>query len=62
MAEDHGVPFLGEVPMDPNLLKACEEGEAFTTLYPDSAAAKPFGEIVQGVLNATLDPSGKDSR
>lgn len=55
MARANGVPFLGEVPLDPNLLKACEEGEAFTTVYPDSPAAKPFGRIVAAVIGATPD-------
>lgn len=53
MAEAQGVPFLGDVPMDPNLLKACEQGEAFTSVYPNSNAATPFTRIVQGVLDAT---------
>lgn len=57
MAESHGVPFLGSVPMDPNLLKACEEGEAFTTVYADSPAAKPFAKIVGAVVGATPDAS-----
>lgn len=56
MAESYGVPFLGSIPMDPNLLKACEEGEAFTTEYADSPAAKPFGKIVGAVVDATPDP------
>lgn len=55
MAESYGVPFLGSIPMDPNLLKACEEGEAFTTEYADSPAAKPFGSIVAAVVDATPD-------
>lgn len=55
MAESYGVPFLGAIPMDPNLLKACEEGEAFTTIYADSPAAKPFGKIVKAVVDATPD-------
>eukprot|EP00752_Nemacystus_decipiens_P018200 g16329.t1 len=58
MAETFGVPFLGSIPMDPNLLKACEEGEAFTTEYADSPAAKPFGKIVGAVVDAT--PDAKD--
>lgn len=53
MAGSYGVPFLGKIPMDPNLLKACEEGEAFTTEYADSPAAKPFGRIVDAVVDAT---------
>eukprot|EP00904_Undaria_pinnatifida_P006265 jgi/Undpi1/2769/HiC_scaffold_14.g06146.m1 len=56
MAESYGVPFLGAIPMDPNLLKACEEGEAFTTEYKDSPAARPFGKIVDAVVEATEPP------
>ena len=55
MAESYGVPFLGKIPMDPNLLKACEDGEAFTTEYADSPAAKPFGRIVKAVVDATQE-------
>lgn len=55
MAKANGVPFLGQVPLDPNLLKACEEGEAFTTVYADSPAAKPFGRIVTAILDVTPD-------
>lgn len=55
MAKAYGVPFLGQVPLDPNLLKACEEGEAFTTVYTESPAAKPFGKIVASVIDATSD-------
>lgn len=57
MAESYGVPFLGSIPMDPNLLKACEEGEAFTTMYADSPAAKPFVQIVGAIVDATPDAS-----
>ncbi|CAM9241903.1 unnamed protein product [Ectocarpus sp. 8 AP-2014] len=57
MAESYGVPFLGSIPMDPNLLKACEEGEAFTTMYAESPAAKPFVKIVGAVVDATPDAS-----
>lgn len=59
MADSYGVPFLGAIPMDTNLLKACEEGEAFTTMYPNSPAAKPFGAIVQAVLDATPDSNSE---
>ncbi|CAM9941616.1 unnamed protein product [Discosporangium mesarthrocarpum] len=53
MAEAHGVPLLGRIPLDPNLLKACEEGEAFTEKYPSSPAAGPFERVVEALLDAT---------
>jgi Mrp family chromosome partitioning ATPase len=30
MAQQFGVPYLGHIPLDPNLLKACEEGRYVT--------------------------------
>ncbi|CAM9435796.1 unnamed protein product [Choristocarpus tenellus] len=53
MAEKYGVPYLGRIPLDPNLLKACEKGEAFTVKYPSSPAGPPFGQIVEALLIAT---------
>ncbi|KAG5189034.1 nucleotide-binding protein 1 [Tribonema minus] len=58
MAAKTGVPYLGPVPLDPNLLRACEEGRSFLEAYPMSAAAKPFAAIVDGVLKATGSAPG----
>jgi len=51
MAQKFGVPFLGKVPLDPNLLKACEAGGSFLSLYPNSTAARPLGLIVEKLVN-----------
>ncbi|KAG7374001.1 ParA family protein [Nitzschia inconspicua] len=40
MAEQYQVPYWGVLPMDPDLLQACESGKAFVEACPDSMAAK----------------------
>lgn len=55
MAKAFDVPYLGCIPMDPNLMKACEEGKSFLEVYPVSTAARQFSEIVQKVLDATTN-------
>ncbi|CAM9178582.1 unnamed protein product [Ectocarpus fasciculatus] len=60
MATDFGIPFLGSIPMDPNMLSACEKGCSFLEAFPDSPASGAFSSIVQKVVDATLsapDPS-----
>jgi len=52
MATQFQVPYLGAVPLDPNLLKACEEGKCFVQAFPDSAAASSMNSIADQVVNA----------
>ena len=40
MAEQYKVPYWGVLPMDPELLQACETGKAFVDQSPNSIAAK----------------------
>jgi len=40
MAERYNVPYWGVLPMDPDLLQACEHGRAFVEDKPESLAAK----------------------
>lgn len=40
-----GVPFLGKIPLDPDITEKCDSGEAFVAAYPSSVAAKVFDEI-----------------
>lgn len=49
MALRAGVPFLGALPIDPNLLAACEAGEAYVVKYAGSPAVAPFLEIVEKI-------------
>jgi Mrp family chromosome partitioning ATPase len=52
MAEKFAVPYLGKLPLDPNLLKACEDGVSFVEKYPSSPAASPLNAIVDGLILA----------
>jgi nitrogenase subunit NifH len=53
MAKHYQVPYLGRLPMDPNMMRACEEGKSFLETYPASAAARPFSEIIAKVVAMT---------
>lgn len=53
MARDHGIPFWGRLPMDPELLQACENGEAFVKTNPESPAAAALVDFCSKI-NKTL--------
>jgi Mrp family chromosome partitioning ATPase len=53
MAQAFGVPYLGELPMDPLLLKACEQGVGFAEAFPQSPAAPYLANIVDQIVTAT---------
>lgn len=55
MAAKYEIPYLGNLPMDPNMMKACEDGYSFLELYPDSLAAAAFTAILQKIIAATPD-------
>lgn len=46
MCKDMNVPFLGRVPIDPRLARACDEGKNYCATYPDAPGVKALGEIV----------------
>ncbi len=48
LAEETGVKFLGSVPLDPEIMKSCEEGKPFVKL--DVNSAKTFKEIVDKLI------------
>ncbi|MBN2380004.1 Mrp/NBP35 family ATP-binding protein [candidate division WOR-3 bacterium] len=48
-AADLSVPFLGAIPLDPEIVKACDEGKAYVLEHPESEAAKIIGFIIEEV-------------
>jgi len=48
-AEMLGVPFLGEVPIDPKVVVGGDSGEPIVVLDPESAAAKAFVDLARQV-------------
>jgi len=51
MADDMGVPFLGSVPIDPQISEAGDSGIAFLQRYADSSTAKLFQSLLLPVMN-----------
>ncbi len=48
LAEEMGVKFLGEIPLDPEIMKSCENGKPFVKFDFDSA--KVFRDIVDTLV------------
>ncbi len=53
LAREAGIPFLGSVPFDPALARACDRGEPFVALAPGSPAAQALTSIA-AALRAAL--------
>ncbi|HEY4642985.1 MAG TPA: Mrp/NBP35 family ATP-binding protein [Thermoanaerobaculia bacterium] len=49
-AEVLGVPFLGEVPLDPQVVVGGDSGEPIVILQPDSTAAEAFRELARTIV------------
>ena len=46
-ARDLNVPFLGRIPIDPEVVTDCDRGMPFVMAHPDSEATKAFREIAR---------------
>ena len=51
LAEESGVPFLGSIPLDPLVVRSCDNGEPFIVRHADSAAARAFRGVVERILS-----------
>jgi ATP-binding protein involved in chromosome partitioning len=49
-AEELGVPFLGRIPIDPQIVVLGDEGKAFIETHPQSEATQAFMDIVDKIL------------
>lgn len=49
-AANLGVPFLGRIPIDPQIVISGDEGKPFADIRKDSEASRAFGEIVEKIL------------
>ena len=55
MAKEMGVPFLGRIPIDPNVVESSDKGMPFVYHYSKSEAAQAFRAAIAPFLN--LSPS-----
>ncbi len=48
-AQELGVPFLGRIPLDPEIVQNCDQGKPFVAANPNSRAAQAFFEITERI-------------
>ncbi len=44
------IPFLGRIPIDPQIVNACDSGEPYIHQYSQSQAAQSFSEAIKPIL------------
>ena len=47
VSERYGIPFLGEIPLDPGICRSCDEGVPIVISAPKSLHARAFIEIAE---------------
>jgi Mrp family chromosome partitioning ATPase len=53
MCAEMGVRFLGKVPMDPYLMRACEAGKSYCATFPTAPAVSGFKSVVRSVFTCS---------
>lgn len=51
LASDTGVPFLGRIPLDPEMVRAADEGYAYIKVHHDNPTAQALNKIIKPILN-----------
>jgi Mrp family chromosome partitioning ATPase len=50
MARQMGVPFLGRIPIDPQIVQACDDGQPHVRCFSQSETARAFGQAERALL------------
>ena len=53
LASEMGVPFLGRIPIDPQIVEACDSGKPYLHLYSETETAAAFARVIRPVLEMT---------
>jgi len=61
MAAKMGVPFLGSVPIDPEVMRSCDAGRPYVYYHPTSETANAFGRIVEPILAMKKDETAPNA-
>jgi Mrp family chromosome partitioning ATPase len=51
VSQEMEIPFLGRIPIDPEIVTMGDEGKSFITSNPESESTKAFLEIVDRILD-----------
>eukprot|EP01117_Protostelium_nocturnum_P009745 TRINITY_DN3483_c0_g2_i2.p1 TRINITY_DN3483_c0_g2~~TRINITY_DN3483_c0_g2_i2.p1 ORF type:complete len:335 (+),score=109.61 TRINITY_DN3483_c0_g2_i2:38-1006(+) len=61
MCQDMDLHFLGAIPLDPRIARACDEGRFYMDEFPDSEATKQFNKVIDGILErVNTEKKGQD--
>ncbi len=60
-AKELGLPFLGRIPLDPQIVVGGDAGKPFVLEHPDSPAAKAFQAIVKNLKAQLKEPKPRPS-
>ncbi len=60
LASEAGVPFLGEIPIDPRVTECGDAGEPIVRKYPDSPVAQAYLALAETVRNELTKGHGQD--
>ena len=60
-AKELGLPFLGRIPLDPQIVVGGDAGKPFVLEHPDSPAAKAFQGIVKALKAQLKEPAPRPS-
>ncbi|MFW6004877.1 MAG: P-loop NTPase, partial [Desulfonatronovibrionaceae bacterium] len=52
LAEEMEVPFLGSVPIDPEIVRSGDEGYIYVKTHPQSPASKALARAVEKIMAA----------
>ena len=61
-ANDLGVPFLGRIPIDPEVVQKSDSGTPYVVSYPDSEVTKAFQEIAEKCRAFVESPQKQDQK
>ena len=53
LARETGVPFLGRIPLDPEIVKAGDSGASLLSTYPENKSVQAIQGIVQNIRDLT---------
>jgi Mrp family chromosome partitioning ATPase len=53
IAGEMNIPFLGRVPIDPNIVQASDNGKPFLVENPDAEATRAFNGIVEKIIGGS---------
>jgi ATP-binding protein involved in chromosome partitioning len=60
MAAEMGVPYLGAIPIEPQVVESGDRGTPMVHAHPHSETAKAFGRIVRVLLEPELSSAGAE--